>query len=141
MQGKISMNLSFCQSEQEFSLDELVLRILEPLSSPCRAWRKDGQTVSSGYECPGQRDFISWWSAPWLSTRTSGGVSVRNLLLPQFNTCSSSGVSDRLLVKKSFDLLRLFLNASHMGFGMFFKLPIPFCRRSFGKGRFQIPVQ
>ena len=63
------------------------------------------------------------------------------LLLPQFNTCSSSGVSDRLLVKKSFDLLRLFLNASHMGFGMFFKLPIPFCRRSFGKGRFQIPVQ
>ena len=63
------------------------------------------------------------------------------LLLPQFNTCSSSGVSDRLLVKKSFDLLRLFLNASHMGFCMFFKLSIPFCRRSFGKGRFQIPVQ
>ena len=63
------------------------------------------------------------------------------ILLPQFNTCSSSGVSDRLLVKKSFDLLRVFLNASHMGFGMFFKLPIPFCRRSFGKGRFQIPVQ
>ena len=63
------------------------------------------------------------------------------LLLPQFNTCSSSGVFDRLLVKKSFDLLRLFLNASHMGFCMFFKLSIPFCRRSFGKGRFQIPVQ
>ena len=63
------------------------------------------------------------------------------LLLPQFNTCSSAGVFDRLLVKKSFDLLRLFLNASHMGFCMFFKLPIPFCRRSFGKGRFQIPVQ
>ena len=82
MLGKISMDLSFCQSEQEFSLDELVLRILEPLSSPCRAWRKNGQTVSSGYECPGQRDFISWWSAPWLSTRTSGGVSVRNLCTP-----------------------------------------------------------
>ena len=63
------------------------------------------------------------------------------ILLPQFNTCSSSGVFDRLLVKKSFDLLRLFLNASHMGFCMFFKLSIPFCRRSFGKGRFQIPVQ
>ena len=63
------------------------------------------------------------------------------LLLPQFNTCSSSGVFDRLLMKKSFDLLRLFLNASHMGFCMFFKLSIPFCRRSFGKGRFQIPVQ
>ena len=63
------------------------------------------------------------------------------LLLPQFNTCSSAGVFDRLLVKKSFDLLRLFLNASHMGFCMFFKLSIPFCRRSFGKGRFQIPVQ
>ena len=55
---------------------------LEPLSSPCRAWRKNGQTVSSGYECPGQRGFISWWSAPWLSTRTSGGVSVRNLCTP-----------------------------------------------------------
>ena len=65
----------------------------------------------------------------------------QNLLLPQFNTCSSSGVFDRLLMKKSFDLLRLFLNASHMGFCMFFKLSIPFCRRSFGKGRFQIPVQ
>ena len=63
------------------------------------------------------------------------------ILLPQFNTCSSSGVFDRLLMKKSFDLLRLFLNASHMGFCMFFKLSIPFCRRSFGKGRFQIPVQ
>ena len=82
MQGKISMDLSFCQSEQEFSLDELVLRILEPLSSPCRAWRKNGQTVSSGYECPGQRGFISWWSVPWLSTRTSGGMSVRNLCTP-----------------------------------------------------------
>ena len=68
-------------------------------------------------------------------------VNEPDLLLPQFNTCSSSGVFDRLLMKKSFDLLRLFLNASHMGFGMFFKLPIPFCRRSFGKGRFQIPVQ
>ena len=67
--------------------------------------------------------------------------SGRLILLPQFNTCSSSGVFDRLLVKKSFDLLRLFLNASHMGFCMFFKLSIPFCRRSFGKGRFQIPVQ
>jgi len=52
-----------------------------------------------------------------------------SLLLSQFNTCSSSGVFDRLLVKKSFDLLWLFLNASHMGFGMFFKLSIPFCRR------------
>ena len=63
------------------------------------------------------------------------------LLLPQFNTCSSSGVFDRLLMKKSFDLLRLFLHASHMGFCMFLKLSIPFCCRSFGKGRFQIPVQ
>ena len=70
------------------------------------------------------------------------GKTAREIvLLPQFNTCSSSGVFDRLLVKKSFDLLRLFLNASHMGFCMFFKLSIPFCRRSFGKGRFQIPVQ
>ena len=70
------------------------------------------------------------------------GKTAREIvLLPQFNTCSSSGVFDRLLVKKSFDLLWLFLNASHMGFGMFFKLSIPFCRRSFGKGRFQIPVQ
>ena len=60
---------------------------------------------------------------------------------PQFNIYSSAGVFGRLLVKKSFDLLCLFLNASHMGFGMFFKLSIPFCRRSFGKGRFQIPVQ
>ena len=33
-------------------------------------------------ECPGQRGFISWWFAPWLSTRTSGGVSVRNLCSP-----------------------------------------------------------
>ena len=33
-------------------------------------------------KCPGQRGFISWWSAPWLSTRTSGGVSVRNLCTP-----------------------------------------------------------
>ena len=63
------------------------------------------------------------------------------ILLPQFNTCSAAGVFDRLLVKKSFDLLWLFLNASHMGSCMFLKLSIPFCRRSFGKGRFQIPVQ
>ena len=55
--------------------------------------------------------------------------TIMSLLLSQFNTCSSSGVFDRLLVKKSFDLLWLFLNASHMGFGMFFKLSIPFCRR------------
>ena len=59
-----------------------VSRILEPLSSPCRAWRENGQTVSSGYECHGQRGFISWWSASRLSTRTSGGVSVRNLCTP-----------------------------------------------------------
>ena len=77
-------------------------------------------------------DKHAWQSKP---------AQLRQLLLPQFNTCSSSGVFDRLLVKKSFDLLRLFLNASHMGFCMFFKLSIPFCRRSFGKGRFQIPVQ
>jgi hypothetical protein len=29
MQGKISMDLSFCQSEQGFSLDELVLKLAD----------------------------------------------------------------------------------------------------------------
>ena len=87
-------------------------------------------------------------TAEWLADAFRYGTRGRDcmvrhdwLLLPQFNTCSSSGVFDRLLMKKSFDLLRLFLNASHMGFCMFFKLSIPICRRSFGKGRFQIPVQ
>ena len=55
---------------------------MEPLSSPCRAWRQNDQTVSAGYECPGQRGFISWWLASRLSTGTDGGVSVRNLCTP-----------------------------------------------------------
>lgn len=105
-----------------------------------RPWRFPGQpkkfvffsikvgTINSGTSLDSREQF-----------KKTGKLEI--ILLPQFNTCSSSGVFDRLLVKKSFDLLRLFLNASHMGFCMFFKLSIPFCRRSFGKGRFQIPVQ
>lgn len=58
------------------------IRRLKQERPPCRAWRQNGQTVSAGYECPGQRGFISWWLASRLSTGTDGGVNVRNLCTP-----------------------------------------------------------
>ena len=75
--------------------------ILEPLSSPCRAWRQNGQTVSAGYECPGQRGFISWWLASRLSPGTYGGVNVRNLCTPVTRAWGFSLLSEKMTVCQS----------------------------------------
>ena len=79
---KLANEFGIDRQSRVFSPTSHVLALVEPLSSPCRAWRQNGQTVSAGYECPGQRGFISWWLASRLSTGTDGGVNVRNLCTP-----------------------------------------------------------